>query len=191
MIGSLRGTVRHKDGGSLIVDVGGVGYKVFSTTDVVFEAAIGEDVFLWTYLAVRENAQDLYGFPERETLEAFELLLTVSGIGPKSALGVLNVATASTLRQAVSSEDTSYLTKVSGIGKKTAEKIVLELRGKLVAGTADKGAASRGESDVLEALVALGYAERDVRAALKRLPKETEDTGERVKLALKLLSGLD
>jgi Holliday junction DNA helicase RuvA len=188
MIGTIQGTVRHKDLHSLIVDVGGVGYKISSTADTALEARDGQAIFLWTYLAVRENALDLYGFLEKSTLDIFELLITVSGIGPKTALSILNVASPEMLRQAVASDDTSYLTKVGGIGKKTAEKIVLELRDKLVAVEGDRKGSLRAEGDVYEALHSLGYGERDIRDVLKKLPKESKDTSERVKLALKLLS---
>lgn len=171
----------------LIVDVGGVGYKVFSTSDTALEATSGEAIFLWTYLSVRENALDLFGFLDKETLDVFELLITISGIGPKTALSILNVATPEMLRQAVASEDTTYLTKVGGIGRKTADKIVLELKDKLVTTSADKRESLHAEGDVMEALLSLGYNERDVRNVLKKLPKE-ETTSEKVKLALKLLS---
>ncbi|CAN5144082.1 hypothetical protein BH11PAT3_BH11PAT3_0760 [soil metagenome] len=120
MIGTLKGTIQHKDLTSLIVDVGGVGYKVSVTAESIVDALPGEPVFLWTYLAVRETALDLYGFNDREALNIFELLITISGIGPKTALGIMNVATPSMLRQAVAEDDTSYLTRVSGIGKKNA-----------------------------------------------------------------------
>jgi Holliday junction DNA helicase RuvA len=190
MIGTISGTVRHKDLHTLIVDVGGVGYKLSTTTDTALEAIEGEPVFLWTYLAVRETALDLYGFLDRETLDAFELLITISGIGPKTALGILNVATPAMLRQAVASDDISYLTKVSGIGKKNAEKIVLELRDKLVTTAADHREGLRAEGDVMEALLSLGYAERSVREALKKLPKDIESTADRVKAAMKILSDL-
>jgi len=188
MIGSLNGTVRHKDLHYLIVDVGGVGYKVFVTTEASLDALPSEPIFLWTYLAVRETALDLYGFSDKETLEIFELLITISGIGPKTALGILNVASPTILRQAVSENDTSYLTRVSGIGKKNAEKIVLELKDKLIIKESDRGLNMRAEGDALEALVSLGYTERDSREALKKVPKEIDSPSERVKQALKLLS---
>ena len=188
MIGTLSGTVRHKDLHTIIVDVGGVGYKVYSTADSTLDAVTGEPIFLWTYLAVRENALDLYGFLDKETLEVFELLICISGIGPKTALGILNVATPAMLRQAVATEDISYLTKVSGIGKKNAEKIVLELRDKLVTTSEDMVRGKAGEGDVLEALISLGYSERDARDAVKRLPKDLEGTSARIKEALKNLS---
>lgn len=188
MIASLKGVVTHKDLHIIIIDVDGVGYKVFTTTDNLLDAVIGEKISLWTYLSVRENALDLFGFKDRETLELFELLITISGIGPRTALGILNVASPAMLRQAVAEEDTSYLTRVSGIGKKNAEKIVLELRDKLVTTEDDKGFNMRAEGDALEALVSLGYSERDARDALKKINKEIENTSERVKQALKLLS---
>ena len=188
MISTLSGTITYKDLHFLILDVGGVGYKVSVTTDVALDAVLSEPMFLWTYLVVRETALDLYGFNDRETLEIFELLITISGIGPKTALGIMNVASPSMLRQAVAEDDTSYLTRVSGIGKKNAEKIVLELKGKLTTTSADQNINMRAEGDALEALVSLGYSERDAREALKKIPKEIENTSERVKLALKALS---
>lgn len=188
MISSLSGTVRHKDLNSLVIDVGGVGYKVMVPTDVALEATLSQPVFLWTYLSVRETSLDLFGFLEKETLEIFELLITISGIGPKTALGILNVASPTTLRQAVASEETSYLTRVSGIGKKNAEKIVLELKGKLKVAEEDRVVDGRSEGDALEALVSLGYSERDARESLKKVSKDTKGASERVKAALKLLS---
>lgn len=188
MISSLSGTVRHKEASSLVVDVAGVGYRVFVTTDVALEASLNSPIFLWTYLAVRETALDLFGFPDRETMNAFELLITISGIGPKTALGILNVASPATLRQAVASKDASYLTKVSGIGKKNAEKIVLELEGKLVVNKDEMSNDLKSEGDVVLALVSLGYSERDAREATKDIPKDLKGTSERVKAALKLLS---
>ena len=188
MIACLSGTVRRKDLNAIIVDVSGVGYKVLVTTETALEAAPSSPIFLWTHLVVRETSLELFGFLDKETLDIFELLITISGIGPKTALGILNVATPSMLRQAVASEDITYLTRVSGIGKKNAEKIVLELKDKLKTTDADKSVNIRAEGDVLEALISLGYSERDTRDALKKVPKEVEGTSERVKAALKLLS---
>ncbi len=188
MIACLSGTIRHKDLNALVVDVSGVGYKVLVTTETALEATPSSPIFLWTHLVVRENALELFGFLDKENLDVFELLITISGIGPKSALGILNVATPSMLRQAVASEDTTYLTRVSGIGKKNAEKIVLELKDKLKITKEDRGADMRSEGDALEALVSLGYNERDAREALKHVPKEITGASERVKAALKALS---
>jgi len=191
MISSLAGTIKHKDLNSLIVDVNGIGYKVLVPTEAALDIVTGSSVFLWTHLVVRETALELFGFHDKETLEIFELLITISGIGPRTALGILNVASPATLRQAVASEDTSYLTRVSGIGKKNAEKIVLELKNKLKAAPGDTSTSSaevRAEGDALEALVSLGYTERDGREALKKVAKEITGASERVKAALKLLA---
>jgi len=191
MIASLAGNIRHKELNSITVDVGGVGYRVAVTTETALEAKVGSPISIWTHLVVRETALELFGFLDKETLEIFELLITISGIGPKSALGILNIVSPATLRQAVASEDTTYLTRVSGIGKKNAEKIVLELKNKLKFSKEDTSTGSvqaREESDALEALVSLGYSERDARDALKKVPKNIEGASERVKAALKLLS---
>jgi len=188
MIATLSGILLHKDLNALVVDVSDVGYKVLVTTETALEAVPNSPISLWTHLVVRETSLELFGFLDKETLDTFELLITISGIGPKSALSILNVATPAMLRQAVASEDTTYLTRVSGIGKKNAEKIVLELKDKLKITREDKGTDMRSEGDALEALVSLGYTERDARDALKKVPKETEGASERVKAALKLLS---
>jgi holliday junction DNA helicase RuvA len=189
MISRLTGTIVHADTRFMILDVNGVGYKVFTTAGIL-EKNLTDIVTFWTHLAVREDALDLYGFPTREELEFFQLLITVNGIGPKSALAILNVASVATIRKAVITEDPTYLTKVSGIGKKNAEKIVLELKGKLIEQDADNAEAAtmHHESDALEALKALGYQERDAREALKKVPKEITDTAECVRFALKALS---
>ncbi|MBA3550750.1 Holliday junction branch migration protein RuvA [Patescibacteria group bacterium] len=188
MISHLTGKIIHADTRFFIIDVNGVGYKIFTTAGVL-EKLLPETVSFWTYLAVREDALDLYGFPTKDEMDFFELLLTVNGIGPKTALGILNVANPATIRKAVATEDPSYLTKVSGIGKKNAEKIVLELKSKLTGWEATEGeeAHTAYESDALEALKSLGYSERDARDALKKVPKEITNTSECVRHALKML----
>lgn len=209
MISRLTGTITHIDPKYIIIDVGAegqsVGYKVFTTADLssklpaTASGLIGTPITLWTYLAVREDALNLYGFISHAELTFFELLITVSGIGPKTALGILNVASVHTLTNAIESGDTSLLTKVSGIGKKNAEKIVLELKDKielisLTLGNrspehaAELAATARGDADVLEALKSLGYRESDAREALKKIDKSITNTGAKVKAALKLLS---
>jgi len=132
MIGSLKGKIVLKTDKSLIIETGGVGYKVSVSPDVLSKTSkIGDEVFLFIHTHVREDALDLYGFLNLEDLNFFEMLLNVSGIGPRSALAILGVATIETLRRAIGTGDTSYLTKISGIGRKTAEKIVIELRDKI------------------------------------------------------------
>ncbi|TAL48793.1 Holliday junction branch migration protein RuvA [Patescibacteria group bacterium] len=189
MIARLTGSIAHRGESFVVIEAGGIGYKVFVTGAALKKLEDGKETSFWTYLAVRENALDLFGFEGREELELFEILITVPGIGPKTALNVLNVASAEILKHAVFSENTAELVKVSGIGKKTAEKIVLELRGKLGAPREVSGKFLRDESDALEALVSLGYSREQVRQTLKRLPQEVTGTNERVKHALKLLSG--
>ncbi len=187
MISSLSGTIQRKDLNSLVVDVLGVGYRVLVPLETALDAAPSSPIFLWTHLVVRENALELFGFSDKENLDTFELLITISGIGPRTALNILNAATPAMLRQAVASADTSYLTRVSGIGKKNAEKIVLELKDKLKIAREDL-LDTRSEGDALEALVSLGYSERDARQALKKVSKDIKSASDRVKAALKILS---
>jgi Holliday junction DNA helicase RuvA len=191
MIARIEGTIIHKTDKFLVVDVGGVGYKLFATADTLNSRESGEPSVFWTYTAVRENSLDLYGFTTIEEMSFFELLLDVSGIGPKSALAILSVASIDTLKKAIATGDTSYLNKVSGIGRKTAEKIVIELRDKLAAHKGEEGAISplRGESDVVEALKSLGYSQNDARDVMKKIPHTIEGTNARIKEALKILGG--
>src|SRR3989344_8330130 len=193
MIGYLKGTIIHQDLKSVMLLVSGVGYKIYTNTASLSSPERSEGnksykaqatIAFWTYLAVRENALDLYGFKTKEELEFFELLISVSGIGPKSALGILTIATLRNLRHAISTGDTSHLTKVSGIGKKNAEKIVIELKDKITGLVAEDGGSMSGEVDALEALRALGFGEREAREALKKVA-DVSDTGEKVKKALK------
>lgn len=188
MIQHLTGTVLDISENTAVLDVQGVGYKISATGQTLQTLKTGSPASLWTHLAVRETALDLYGFPSRSELAFFELLITISGIGPKTALGILNVASVDTLRNAVFTENTAHLIKVSGIGKKNAEKIVLELRGKLEGSASEDGSGQHDDSDALEALTSLGYTSKEAREALKDIPQEISGTGERVKQALKILS---
>ncbi len=199
MIAHLSGTVLHKEPKYLVVQTGGVGYKVSATERDMEMMRIGEHVSLWIHTAVREDAIDLYGFILQDGKEMFDHLLTVSGIGPKTALGVLNAAGHEKIRDAVVMEEVSYLTSISGIGKKMAEKIVLELKGKLaaIAGLDENGepvgqkysAASQSDIDTIEALKSLGYTHREAKDALEKLDAETrqKDIGEKIKILLQVL----
>ena len=187
MIGHLRGNVSAVRAGYAIVSAGGVGYKVFGTRELLLTLTEGRETSVWTHLAVRESILDLYGFSNEEELRLFELLLTVSGIGPKSALAILDIASVETLRSAISAGNASYLTKVSGIGKKTAEKIVLELRDKVGASIEGSDAALHGEEEALEAMRALGYSQGEARDALRKVPQEIERSNERLREALRIL----
>ncbi len=189
MIASLKGTVTHIDTRYIIVDVHGVGYKVFVTADTLHVSKMNTEASLWTYMAVREDALDIYGFPEKRDKDIFELLISVSGIGPKGALNVLSVVSSDTLVNAIRSGSTAHLVKVSGIGRKTAEKIVLELKDKLggiVSDDVTVGMSS--DMDAIEALKALGYDADDAREAMKKTDKNIIDIGAKVKAALKLLN---
>ena len=187
MIGYLTGTIRAVRDNHCILLVGGVGYKVFTTKETLARLAPDAQADFWTHLAVREDILDLYGFRAEEELESFHLLLTVSGIGPKSALGILDIASSETLRSAIASGNAAYLTNVSGIGKKTAEKIVLELKDKVSKGSNAGPAMPKGDIEALEAMRALGYSADEARQALRNVPSDVEGSSERLREALRLL----
>jgi Holliday junction DNA helicase RuvA len=188
MISFVEGTIEFKSEKSAVVSAGGVGYGVFCGPDTLAGLPErGGAARLWTHEHVREDARDLYGFLHYAELEFFQMLLAVPGIGPKGALGVLGLAPVDTLKKAIASGDTSYLTRVSGIGKKMAEKIVIELREKMAgrAGIAGPAPELRAEADALDALVALGYSSREAREALAAVPQDVVRLEDRVGMALK------
>ena len=173
------------------MDISGVGYLVHVSFDTLSEASESSELSLWIHTVVREDTLDLYGFLTEQELVFFKLVIGVSGIGPKGALSILDIAPLDTLRSAIASGDMSYLTKVSGVGKKIAGKIVLELKDKMgTVGNAEETSALRGEDmDVLDALKSLGYREGDAREALKELPTNISGTSQKITEALKLLGG--
>lgn len=190
MISFLEGKIEFKAEKFIIINIGGVGYKVFIGRETFNKIPEKSSIVkIWTHQYVREDGLELYGFLNFAELELFEVLIGISGIGPKSALGILGVAPVDTLKKAIASGDTSYLTRVSGIGRKTAEKIVLELRDKF----AGRGVLSvdatelKEEADALDALVSLGYSQREAREALQLVPKEIVSAEKRLKEALKKL----
>lgn len=185
MISHLRGTVLYLDLKYAVIDANGVGYKVSVTPETVTSLTHhnGKEVSLWTYLVVRDDALTLYGFGNREELDLFEILIGVSGIGPKTALGIVSSAPHSHIIEAIGSGDPSYLAKSIGIGKKNAEKIILELKDKVGTGEIGLGL---GAGDALEALTALGWSERDAREAIKATDRNAS-VPERVTQALKRL----
>ncbi len=189
MIGSIRGKITLKTEKFILVETGGVGYKISISPDTLSKALKnGDEIFLFIHTHVREDILDLYGFLNREELEFFEMLINVSGIGPKGALAILGIASIETLKRAIATSDTSYLTKISGIGKKTAEKIVIELRDKISENMKDEkgGASMQGELDALEALKSLGYSQNEARDALKKVTPDT-NTNTKIREALKIL----
>jgi Holliday junction DNA helicase RuvA len=187
MISYLEGKIIEKDTESIILNVGGVGYLVRSTPDLLQDAQVDQEISVWTYLAVRENALDLYGFKNKKEISIFKLLLTISGVGPKSAISILSNATAETLVSGIQSNDPAYLSKMSGIGKKTAEKIVVNLKDKL--GVTEFGENNSNGSEnhnvvAIDALVSLGYSERDARETVGKI-KDLDNPEDIIKKALK------
>jgi holliday junction DNA helicase RuvA len=189
MIGRLTGTLAEKSPPQLLIDCNGVGYEVDVPMSSFYNLpALGERVTLLTHLVVREDAQLLYGFLTAGERATFRELLKISGIGARTALAVLSGLSVAELAQAVAQQQVARLTKVPGIGKKTAERLLLELKGKLAP---DLGAsstpASDAQADIVQALIALGYNEREAAAALKALPPDI-GVADGIKQALKALS---
>jgi Holliday junction DNA helicase RuvA len=191
MIGKLTGTLLEKNPPQILIDCHGVGYEVDVPMSTFYNLpALGEKTALLTHFVVREDAQILYGFGSASEREAFRQLIKISGVGPRTALSVLSGMSVADLAQAVTAQESGRIVKVPGIGKKTAERLLLELKGKLGADLPLLGATNAvGEaaSDIQQALIALGYSEKDAAAALKALPKDV-GVSEGIKLALKALA---
>jgi len=190
MIGRLTGLLAAKNPPQLLIDVGGVGYEVDVPMSTFYLLpAPGERVTLLTHFVVREDAQVLYGFLTEEERATFRQLVRISGVGPRTALSILSGLSVAELAQAVTLQESGRLVKVPGIGKKTAERLLLELKGKLGPDLALPVAAALNDAqtDIVQALVALGYNEREAALALKALPGEI-GVSEGIKLALKALN---
>lgn len=188
MISHLSGAVFSKGLKDVIIDVQGVGFRVFCGAETIEKIPeSGGKVNLWTHQAIREDAHELYGFLYKEELEFFELLIGISGIGPKSALGVMALAPLDILKRAIAAGEITYLTKVSGIGKKMAQKIILELREKLAGQSETSGGELARDADVLEALISLGYSRTQARGALQKVPSTIVSTNDRIKEAIKTI----
>lgn len=191
MISYLRGRIINKSLNFAILEVAGIGYQIFAGENFLNELKVGVETEVYTHHQVREEASDLYGFKTMEDLELFTLLLSVSGVGPKSALGVISIASASDIKEAIIRGDANLLTKVSGIGKKTAERLVLELKTKVLRSggvTTTINSSSLVGSDEIDALMSLGYTLNDARSALNLIDPALTDSGERVKAALKKMA---
>lgn len=192
MINFLRGKILVKREDFIVIDVANVGYKVFVNSSLLSDVETGQESEIYIYHHVREDISALYGFKNMAELELFEMLLSISGIGPKSAIGVLTIASVADIKDSIARGDSGLLIKVSGIGKKTAERVVLELQdkvGSLAVSRSD--GAMIGEktlvssSDEIDAMIALGYSLQQARDALRRVDPEITDSGERIKEALK------
>ncbi|MBA3903937.1 MAG: Holliday junction branch migration protein RuvA [Rhodocyclaceae bacterium] len=189
MIGRLTGTLVEKNPPQITLDVAGVGYEIDVPMSTFYNLpATGEKVTLHTHLLVREDAHLLFGFASDAERVAFRQLLKISGIGARTALAVLSGLSVAELSQAVAAREAGRLTRIPGIGKKTAERLLLELRDKMAgAGAAAPAAAHTSASDILNALLALGYSEREAQAAMKQLPADAS-VSDGIRQALKSLS---
>ena len=187
MIGKLTGTLLEKNPPEVLVDCAGVGYEVQVPMSTFYNLpATGERVSLLTQFIVREDAQLLYGFASAPERAAFRQLIKITGVGPRTALGILSGMGVEDLAQAITLQEAGRLVKVPGIGKKTAERLLLELKGKLGAdiGSVSHQTSSAAQADILQALLALGYSDKDAAAALKALPPDVA-VSDGIKLALK------
>ena len=190
MIGKLSGTLLEKNPPQVLVDCHGVGYEVDVPMGTFYNLpSVGEPVSLLTHFVVREDAQILYGFATAQERSAFRQLIKISGVGPRMALGVLSGMSVDELAQAISLQEAGRLVKIPGIGKKTAERLLLELKGKM---GADVGLSSANQThsvqnDILQALMALGYSDKEASAAFKQLPADM-GVSEGIKQALKALA---
>ena len=189
MIGRLTGTLAEKSPPQLLIDVNGVGYELDVPMSTFYNLpGLGERVTLLTHFVVREDAQILFGFLTHDERQTFRQLIKITGVGPRMALSLLSGLSVGELAQAVARQETARLVKVPGIGKKTAERLLLELKGKLCdALAAPASVASDAQADILQALIALGYSDREAAAALKSLPADAS-VSDGIKLALKSLA---
>lgn len=186
MIASLRGKVVQKRANSLVVEMNGVGYKVICPLSVLESARVDGEIFLNTYTHVREDILALYGFLTADDLALFEQLISVSGVGPKAAVNILSAASSEKVRSSIQRQDPGILFSVSGIGKKTAEKIVVELKNKLGA-TGDLYAPSSETDDLYQALSDLGFKSNEISTAISKIPENLESTEEKLKFVLRAI----
>ena len=191
MITTLQGAVADKGDNFLVVETGGLGFKVHVPAPLAARwGSTGRRVQLFTHLHLRENEVSLYGFEMRNELSFFEALLGVTGIGPKVALGALSAGNVEAIRSAIAAGDSDYLTQLPGIGKKTAQRIVLDLRGKLEEEELIPAPAmSPVDADVVAALISMGYNDTEARAVVASLPQEEMPVEERLLLALRQFGG--
>lgn len=193
MIHTLRGKLAERGESFVVVEIGGVGFKVFTNTRTAANAPAGGEVKLFTHLYVREDKLELYGFFEEGALKLFELLISVSGIGPKSALAVLDIDAAENIIAAIAGKRPDILTRASGVGQKTAERIVLELQNRIKLPSGSKHITDTMDvnSQVEEALVGLGYSRLAVRQVITNVGPEFKNLEDRLRQALKILGRRD
>lgn len=190
MISHIKGVIDEKFGNSVVVDVNGVGYEVMVPSNDFEDARLGEEKKFFTYHAVRENAEELYGFSSLTAKRLFELLISVQGVGPKAGIAILSLSDAEEVRNAIANADAAFISKASGVGKKSAERVIVDLRDKVGApsryGSSETKniAASKEPDEALDALMALGFTLKEASMALEGVDPKLS-TEERIKLALK------
>ncbi len=188
MLYLIEGTIEYKKEKFAVINAGGVGYKVFMSSDGLAKLPeIGEKAKVFTHLHVREDAMDLYGFLDQVDLVFFETLIAISGVGPKMALSILVIAPVKMLASAIVSGNVEFFTRVSGVGRKTAEKIILELKDKIQKLGIEIEEMESGDGEVLDALESLGYSAREAQNALRQISKDIKGVENRIKEALKIL----
>ncbi|OGB74233.1 Holliday junction DNA helicase RuvA [candidate division Kazan bacterium RBG_13_50_9] len=184
MIASVVGKVIAKGSDYLVVEAGGIGYKVFVVSDVTAQTSVGDAIKLLTHMAVREDSQSLYGFLTAEELELFSMLISISGIGPRVALAILSAGRPTDLKVAISRGDSAIFTTISGVGSKTAQRVILELQSKI--GVAAVDGSSQDSEDIINALSGLGYNMYEIRKIIGKLSPQAS-LENKIKEALKLL----
>ncbi len=185
MIARLEGKIKESDLNWIILDVGGVGYKVFVSQDILSKPT-GADIVLYTHLYIRDNIQELYGFENLEKLKIFEALISVSGVGPKGALGILSHSDTKKIKEAIALENPTIFTVVPGIGRKMASKIILELKNKLT-GEELSAALPKDLEEASQALAGLGYSRTEITKVFSEIPKDIKNPQEQTEWALKKL----
>ncbi|MEK9151727.1 MAG: Holliday junction branch migration protein RuvA [Patescibacteria group bacterium] len=187
MIAQLEGKIAGIKGNSVILSVGGVGYQVFASAYTLGKVAGMDQALFHIHTHVREDMLALYGFLNEDELSMFELLISISGIGPKVALSILSIADVKTIRTAIVNRDPGILTRVSGVGKKTAERVIVELQNKVESVDIEDQAGALAGQDAIEALASLGYSITEAREALKSVSADVTDVGKRIRQALRNL----
>lgn len=185
MIGYLNGILLFRHDPFLTIDVHGVGYRVYASSSVLTSCHVGQNIAVYVHTHVREDALELYGFLDEGSLELFELLISVSGIGPKTAIGIFGQGKKEEILQAIRKADVDFFTGVPRLGRKNAQKLIIELKGKL--GSVEEVDLGEGDNEVMQVLIGFGFSTEEARRALRDIGDKSITTAEKVKLALKHL----
>lgn len=189
MIYSIEGIVENKTKNSIIIKTNGLSYKIFVNTLLVEKIKPGQNIKIFTHLETKEDTIELYGFKNQQELEYFNLLKSISGIGPKSAINILSLTQLKDLETAILEQDFEILTKVSGIGTKIAQKIIIELKNKVEKTRGGSFQSTKDSAILINALTSMGYSLPEARNAIKKIPHNIKQTEKKIKHALKILSG--